>query len=153
MERYEKLQKVGEGMNEKTELDLISATRSIWHRVPGERHRDRYVRATKCSFGLCRRYCGSEEDSLGAERGRNPQYGNPRDRAAQGAQPPQYCQVYLPRRDDPSRLYDVIYSDNCLTLVFEFMDQDLRKFLDKEHHLDEPTIKVRPRSFLRCPRS
>ena len=47
----------------------------------------------------------------------------------------------------------MIYSDNCLTLVFEFMDQDLRKFLDKEHHLDEPTIKVRPRSFLRCPRS
>ncbi|KAK8794840.1 hypothetical protein WA158_001820 [Blastocystis sp. Blastoise] len=39
------------------------------------------------------------------------------------------------------KLYDVIHSDNCLTLVFEYVDQDLRKFLDKEHHLEEPLIK------------
>lgn len=41
------------------------------------------------------------------------------------------------------RLYDVIHTDKKLTLVFEFSDTDLRKFLD--HHggnIDVNLIKV-----------
>lgn len=46
------------------------------------------------------------------------------------------------------KLYDVIMSDNKLFLVFEFMDQDLKKLLElrrKEYGsgLPEPVIKVR----------
>lgn len=41
------------------------------------------------------------------------------------------------------RLYDVIHTENCLTMVFEFLDQDLRRFLDREQTLDVPVIKVR----------
>ena len=41
-----------------------------------------------------------------------------------------------------SSLYDVIHTENCLTMVFEFLDQDLRKFLDREQQLDIPVIKV-----------
>ena len=41
------------------------------------------------------------------------------------------------------RLYDVIHTENCLTMVFEFLDQDLRRFLDREQALDVPVIKVR----------
>lgn len=40
------------------------------------------------------------------------------------------------------RLYDVIHTENCLTMVFEFLDQDLRKYLDREQVLDIPVIKV-----------
>ena len=40
------------------------------------------------------------------------------------------------------RLYDVIHTENCLTMVFEFLDQDLRRFLDREQTLDVPVIKV-----------
>ncbi|KAK8793055.1 hypothetical protein WA538_002566 [Blastocystis sp. DL] len=39
------------------------------------------------------------------------------------------------------RLYDVIHTENCLTMVFEFLDQDLRRFLDREQTLDVPVIK------------
>lgn len=40
------------------------------------------------------------------------------------------------------RLYDVIHTENCLTMVFEYLDQDLRKYLDREQTLEEPVIKV-----------
>ena len=39
------------------------------------------------------------------------------------------------------RLYDVIHTENCLTMVFEYLDQDLRKYLDREQTLEEPVIK------------
>jgi len=41
------------------------------------------------------------------------------------------------------RLYDVILTDQKLTLVFEFLDQDLKKYLDShgDHGLDAPTTK------------
>merc|ERR1711920_723931 len=44
------------------------------------------------------------------------------------------------------RLYDVILTDQKLTLVFEFLDQDLKKYLDSngDRGLDAPTT----RSFL-----
>ena len=41
------------------------------------------------------------------------------------------------------RLYDVIHTENCLTMVFEYLDQDLRKYLDREQVLEVPVIKVR----------
>ena len=42
------------------------------------------------------------------------------------------------------RLYDVVHSEKKLTLVFEFLDQDLKKYLDNagDAGLDAPTIKV-----------
>lgn len=40
------------------------------------------------------------------------------------------------------RLYDVIHTENCLTMVFEYLDQDLHKFLDRERCLDVGMIKV-----------
>jgi len=41
------------------------------------------------------------------------------------------------------RLYDVILTDQKLTLVFEFLDQDLKKYLDSygDRGLDAPTTK------------
>ena len=41
------------------------------------------------------------------------------------------------------RLYDVIHTEKKLTLVFEFLDSDLKKFLDTYGgDIDVPTIKV-----------
>ena len=40
-------------------------------------------------------------------------------------------------------LYDVIHTENYLTMVFEYLDQDLRKYLDREQFLDVSIIKVR----------
>jgi serine/threonine protein kinase len=40
------------------------------------------------------------------------------------------------------RLYDVIYSETKLTLVFEYLDSDLKKFIESQgHELDLSTIK------------
>ena len=41
-----------------------------------------------------------------------------------------------------SRLYDVIHTENCLTMVFEYLDMDLRKHLDRERSLEIGMIKV-----------
>lgn len=42
------------------------------------------------------------------------------------------------------RLYDVIHTEKKLTLVFEFLDSDLKKFLDSYGgDIDAPSIKVR----------
>ncbi|KAJ3181328.1 cyclin-dependent kinase 5 [Gaertneriomyces sp. JEL0708] len=41
------------------------------------------------------------------------------------------------------RLYDVIHSDKKLTLVFEYLDSDLKKFLDTySGDIDVPTLKI-----------
>ncbi len=47
-----------------------------------------------------------------------------------------------------SRLYDVVHTEKKLTLVFEFLDQDLKKYLDAcgDTGLEPYTIKV----FLLC---
>lgn len=50
--------------------------------------------------------------------------------------------------DNVVKLHDVIMSDNKLFLVFEFMDQDLKKLLELRRKefgsgLPEPVIKVR----------
>ena len=43
------------------------------------------------------------------------------------------------------RLYDVLHTEKKLTLVFEFLDSDLKKFLDTySGDLDVLTIKVHP---------
>lgn len=39
-------------------------------------------------------------------------------------------------------MYDVIHTENCLTMVFEYLDQDLRKYIDREQNLEVSTIKV-----------
>ncbi|EIE87771.1 serine/threonine-protein kinase pef1 [Rhizopus delemar RA 99-880] len=39
------------------------------------------------------------------------------------------------------RLLDVIHTETKLILVFEHMDQDLKKYMDARHGLDTPTIK------------
>ena len=41
------------------------------------------------------------------------------------------------------RLYDVVHTERKLTLVFEFLDQDLKKYLDVycDHGLDLPILK------------
>ncbi|KAJ3083124.1 negative regulator of the PHO system [Rhizoclosmatium hyalinum] len=36
------------------------------------------------------------------------------------------------RQNNIVRLYDVIHNDKTLTLVFEYMDQDLKKFMDTQ---------------------
>jgi hypothetical protein len=42
------------------------------------------------------------------------------------------------------RLYDVLHTEKKLTLVFEFLDSDLKKFLDTySGDIDVLTIKVR----------
>lgn len=41
------------------------------------------------------------------------------------------------------RLYDVLHTEKKLTLVFEYLDSDLKKFLDTYGgDLDKDTIKV-----------
>ena len=41
------------------------------------------------------------------------------------------------------RLYDVIYTDKKLTLVFEYLDQDLKKYMDENGGaLPQPKVKV-----------
>lgn len=42
------------------------------------------------------------------------------------------------------RLHDVIHSNRKLVLVFEFVEQDLKKFMNnfKDKGLDPPVIKV-----------
>lgn len=43
-----------------------------------------------------------------------------------------------------TRLYDVLHTEKKLTLVFEFLDSDLKKFLDTySGDIDVLTIKVR----------
>lgn len=42
------------------------------------------------------------------------------------------------------RLYDVVHTERKLTLVFEFLDQDLKKYLDVcEKGLEKSILKVR----------
>ena len=43
-----------------------------------------------------------------------------------------------------TRLYDVVHTERKLTLVFEFLDQDLKKYLDVcEKGLEKSILKVR----------
>jgi hypothetical protein len=47
-------------------------------------------------------------------------------------------------------LFDVIHTEKKLTLVFEFIDTDLKKFLDTNNgDLDLPTIKSLMEQLLR----
>jgi len=41
----------------------------------------------------------------------------------------------------PSRLIEVIHSENKLYLVFEFLDQDLKKYMDMTSQLEPMLIK------------
>ena len=51
-------------------------------------------------------------------------------------------------------LYDVIHTENYLTMVFEYLDQDLRKYLDREQTLDLNIIKVIENTLaINCSRS
>lgn len=38
------------------------------------------------------------------------------------------------------RLYDVIHTEKTLTLVFEYMDQDLKKFMDANEGIVDPLL-------------
>jgi len=40
------------------------------------------------------------------------------------------------------KLIDVVHTEKKLTLVFEYLDYDLKKKMDETHGLDVPTIKV-----------
>lgn len=41
------------------------------------------------------------------------------------------------------RLYDVLHTENKLTLVFEYLDHDLKRYMDERGgHLDIPTVKL-----------
>jgi serine/threonine protein kinase len=49
---------------------------------------------------------------------------------------------HLPLRSSFRRLYDVIHTEKKLTLVFEYLDQDLKKYIDERRGiLPEPTMK------------
>ena len=53
------------------------------------------------------------------------------------------CIVYHPNCCGLSchlRLHDVIHTEKKLTLVFEYLDQDLKKFLDSEVEKPTPII-------------
>ena len=56
----------------------------------------------------------------------------------------QVCCSYLPpRARNPDRLYDVLHTEKKLTLVFEYSDSDLKKFLDHYGgNLEPPMIRV-----------
>jgi hypothetical protein len=42
-----------------------------------------------------------------------------------------------------NRLYDVLHTEKKLTLVFEYLDSDLKKFLDNNGgDIDSSTVKV-----------
>ncbi|CAJ0943255.1 unnamed protein product, partial [Mesorhabditis belari] len=48
------------------------------------------------------------------------------------------------------RLYDVVHSENKLTLVFEYCDQDLKKFFDSLNgHIDQQTVRKLMQQLLR----
>ncbi|EPY28837.1 cyclin-dependent kinase [Strigomonas culicis] len=54
------------------------------------------------------------------------------------------------RHDNIVRLFDVCHSESRLTLVFEFLDMDLKKYLDKEGgNLDAATIQRFMRGLLK----
>lgn len=41
------------------------------------------------------------------------------------------------------RLYDVLHTEKKLTLIFEYLDSDLKKFLDSQHaEIDRMLLKV-----------
>jgi len=75
--------------------------------------------------------------------------GDSRNFFVEGAEAPEHCSVcpifgrieLATLRD---RLKDVIHTERKLTLVFEYLDQDLKKYLDQNRgHLEPLTIKVR----------
>lgn len=39
------------------------------------------------------------------------------------------------KHDNIVRLHDVVHTESTLTLVFEYMDQDLKKFMDMQGFL------------------
>jgi hypothetical protein len=50
-----------------------------------------------------------------------------------------------------NRLYDVLHTEKKLTLVFEYLDSDLKKFLDSYGgDIDVITLKVLPINLLNC---
>ena len=52
------------------------------------------------------------------------------------------------------RLYDVVHSERKLTLVFEYCDQDLKKYFDScNGEIDQSVVKVRLRCILAHPSS
>ena len=63
-------------------------------------------------------------------------HSNQRNFPPQGTEASEYCSVISSCPDNDTelmsifRLYDVIQTEKKLTLVFEYMDQDLKKYID-----------------------
>jgi len=52
-----------------------------------------------------------------------------------------------------SRLHDVLHSDKKLTLVFEYCDQDLKKYFDScNGEIDQDTVKVSEQRAITLPK-
>lgn len=91
------------------------------------------------------------------ERGRgHAQHGRARNFHSQAVAAPKYCPVcdflllmlFTLAHDLFAwicRLHDVIHTETSLTLVFEYLDQDLKNYLDAcgDKGIDDYTIKVR----------
>lgn len=71
MQRYEEINKVGEGRVRLTRISI----RNIWCCIPGERHENRFVLHSNSVIN--RRNCCPEEDPFEFPGGRNPQHCNP----------------------------------------------------------------------------
>ena len=128
MEKYQKIEKIGEGT-----YGVVYKARN---RVSGELVALKKIRLEAEDEGIPS--TAIREISILKEL----QHPNIVRCAAPGLPPllgtPSGCSALASR---PCRLHDVIHTEKKLTLVFEYLDQDLKKYLDSSDGLDAHTIQ------------
>lgn len=146
MDNYAKLEKVGEGVSFSsflgTYLDLYYDPRNVWRGLQSTRHHDKRNRR-------------AEEDQVGGGRRGSSIHSDSGDQLTEGAQGRQRCEVrerliLRVERVEASlwlqRLLDIVHADQKLYLVFEFLDMDLKRYMESGNSRGEPitldTVKV-----------